>query len=76
MCAPFCTSPTDSSPRNVLTCNLALRQEAVATQLIDLGLAELRNVRDSVAPRSYVDLRSQAFFGSRAWLRKARSYMG
>ena len=44
---------TDSIPQNVLACNLALGQEAVATRsLIDLGLAELRNVRDSVAPRS------------------------
>ena len=45
---------TDSIPQNVLACNLALGQEAVAsyTVLIDLGLAELRNVRDSVAPRS------------------------
>ena len=36
MCAPFCTSPncsTDSSPQNVLTCKLALGQEAVATRL-------------------------------------------
>ena len=35
MCAPFCTSPncsTDSSPQNVLTCNLALGQETVVTQ--------------------------------------------
>ena len=35
MCAPFCTSPncsTDSSPQNVLTCNLALGQEVVATR--------------------------------------------
>ena len=52
MCAPFCTSPnrsTDSSPQNVLTCNLALGQETVATRfIIDLGLAELRNVRDRV----------------------------
>ena len=28
-------------------------------RLIDLGLAELRNVRDSVAPRSYVDSSGQ-----------------
>ena len=35
--------------------------------VIDLGLAELHNVRDSVAPRSYVDSRSQAFFDS--WAR-------
>ena len=52
MCAPFCTSPnrsTDSSPQNVLTCNIALGQETVATRfIIDLGLAELRNVRDRV----------------------------
>ena len=33
----------------VLTYNLALGQETVATRCIDLGLAELRNVRDSVA---------------------------
>ena len=48
----FCTSPncsTDSSPQNVLTCNIALGQEASYTVLIDLGLAELRSVRDSVA---------------------------
>ena len=51
MCAPFCTSPncsTDCSRQNVLTCNLALGQETVATRFIDLGLAELRNVRDRV----------------------------
>ena len=74
MCAPFCTSPncsTDSSPQNVLTCNIALGQEASYTVLIDLGLTELRNVRDSDAPRSYVDSRSRAFSDSRAWLRKA-----
>ena len=38
MCAPFCTSPncsTDSSPQNVLTCNLALGQETVATRFIN-----------------------------------------
>ena len=40
---------TDSSPQNVLTCNLASGQETVATRfIIDLGLAELRNVRDRV----------------------------
>ena len=37
--------------------------------VIDLGLAELHNVRDSVAPRSYVDSRSQAFSDSWAWAR-------
>ena len=36
---------TDSSPQNVLTCNLAVGQEA-----IDLCLAELRNMGNSVAP--------------------------
>ena len=74
MCAPFCTSPncsTDSSPQNVLTCNIALGQEASYTVVIDLGLTELRNVRDSAAPRSYVGSRSRAFSDSRAWLRKA-----
>ena len=79
MCAPFCTSPncsTDSSPQNVLTCNIALGQEASYTVLIDLGLAELHNVGDSAAPRSYIDSRSQAFSDSRAWLCKARSYIG
>ena len=47
------------------------------TVLIDLGLTELRNVRDSAAPRSYlaIDSRSRAFSDSRAWLRKARSYI-
>ena len=79
MC-PFLHSPncsTDSSPQNVLTCNIALGQEAVAIRfLIDLGLMELHNLRDSVAPRSYVDSRSQTFSDSRAWLRKARSYIG
>ena len=78
MCASFCTSPncsTDSSPQNVLTCNIALGQEASYTVLIiDLGLTELRNVRDSAA-RSYVDSRSQAFSDSQTWLRKARSYI-
>ena len=37
MCALFCTSPncsTDSSRQNVLTCNLALGQETVATRFI------------------------------------------
>ena len=56
MCARFCTSPnssTDSSPQNVLTCNniISLGQEASYTVLIDLGLTELRNVRDSDAQR-------------------------
>ena len=77
MCAPFSTSPncsTDSSPQNVLTCNIALGQEASYTVLIDLGLAALHSVRDSVAPRSYVDSRSH--FDSQEWLRKARSYIG
>ena len=41
------------------------------TVLIDLGLAELRNVRDSVALRSYADSRSQAISDSRAWLCKS-----
>ena len=60
----------------VLTYNLALSQETVATRFkIDLGLAELRNVRDSVALRSYVDSRSQAFSDSRAWLCKS-TYIG
>ena len=74
MCVPFCTSPncsTDSSPQNFLTCTIALGQEASYTVVIDLGLTELRNVRDSTAPRSYVDSRSRAFSDSRAWLRKA-----
>ena len=78
MCARFCTSPnssTDSNPQNVLTYNniISLGQEASYTVLIDLGLTELRNVRDSDAPRSW---RSRAFSDSRAWLRKARSYIG
>ena len=52
--------------------NLALGQETVATRFIDLGLANLRNVQDSVAPpRSYVDSRSQAFSDSWAWLCKS-----
>ena len=55
---------------------LSLGQEASYTVLIDLGLTELRKVRDSAAPRSYVDWRSRAFSDSRAWLRKARSYIG
>ena len=67
---------TDSSPQNVLTCNIALGQEASYTVLIDLDLTELRNVRDSAAPRSYVDSRSRAFSDSQAWPRKARSYIG
>ena len=69
MCAPFATvlnCSTDCSPQNVLTCILALDQETVATRFkIDLGLAELA---DSVASRSYVDSRSQAFSDSWAWL--------
>ena len=68
MCARICTSPnssTDSSPQNVLT-YISLGQEASYTVLIDLGLTELRNVRDSAAPRSYVDWRSRAFSDSRA----------
>ena len=44
------------------------------TVLIDLGLAELRSVRDSVALRSYAD--SQSHSDSRARPRKARSYIG
>ena len=71
MCARICTSPnssTDSSPQNVLTYNniISLGQEASYTVLIDLRLTELRNVRDSAAPRSYVDWRSRAFSDSRA----------
>ena len=63
-------SSTDSSPQNVLTYNniISLGQEASYTVLIDLGLTELRNVRDRAAPRSYVDW---PFADSRAWLRKA-----
>ena len=79
MCACF-NSSTDSSPQNILTYNniISLGQEASYTVLIDLhvGLTELRNVRDSAAPRSYIDWRSRAFSDSRAWLRKARSYIG
>ena len=64
--------PMYPSPQNV---NIALGQEAVATQfLIDLGLAELHNVRDSAALQSYIDSWSQAFSDSQAWLHKARSY--
>ena len=75
----FCTSPncsTDSRPQNVLTCNIVLGQEATCsyTVVIDLGLAELRSVRDSVALRSYADSRSHS--DSRARPRKARSYIG
>ena len=73
----FCTSPncsTDSSPQNVLTCNIALGQKASYTVLIDLGLAELRSMQDSVALRSNADSRSH--FDSRARPRKARSYIG
>ena len=40
---------------------ISLGQEASYTVLIDLGLTELHNVRDSAAPRSYVDWRSRAF---------------
>ena len=32
-----------------------------SNMVIDLGLAELHNVRDSVAPRSYVDTESGFF---------------
>ena len=53
---PSPNSSTDSSPKNVLT-YISLGQE---------GLTELRNVRDSAAPRSYVDWRSRAFSDSRA----------
>ena len=63
MCARFCISPnssTDSSPQNVLTYNNIISLGSY-TVLIDLGLTELHNVRDSAAPRSYVDSRSQAF---------------
>ena len=45
------TCSTGSSPQNVLTCNIALGQEANYTVLIDLGLAELRSVRDSAKLR-------------------------
>ena len=40
--------------------------------MIDLGLAELHNVRDSVAPRSYV-VRLSLILGCGY---KARSYIG
>ena len=77
MCVRF-NSSTDSSPQNILTYDniISLGQEASYTVLIDLGLTELLNVRDSAAPRSYVDWRSRALSDSRAWLRKARSYIG
>ena len=54
MCARF-NSSTDSSPQNILS-YISLGQEASYTVLIDLGLTELRNVRDSAALRSYVRL--------------------
>ena len=75
MCALFAavlTAVHDSSPQNVLTCNIAFGQEASYTVLIDLGLTELRNVRDSAAPRSFVDSWSRVFSDSRAWFCKAR----
>ena len=50
-----------------------LGQEASYTVLIELGLTELRSMRDSVAPRSNVDSRSHS--DSRARLRKARNYI-
>ena len=71
--APVLTTHTDSSRQNVLTCNLALGQETVATRFdLHVGLAELRNVRDRVEA-TYIDSRIS---DSRAWLRKARSYIG
>ena len=55
MCAPFCSSPncsTDSSPQNVLTCNIALGQEASYTVLINTprsrGATQTRGVGHSL----------------------------
>ena len=55
MCAPFCSSPncsTDSSPQNVLTCNIALGQEASYTVLINRprsrGATQTRGVGHSL----------------------------
>ena len=67
MCAPFCNSPncsTDCSS-HMYSC---LGSGNCSNTVIDLGLVELHNVRDSVAPRSYVDSQSQAFSDSWAWL--------
>ena len=55
----------------VLTYNLALGQETVATRFNRPRSRGARNVRDSVALGSYVDSRSQAFSDSRAWRRKS-----
>ena len=46
---------------------------------MDIGLRDqivTCDVRDSIAPRSYVYSWSQAFSDSWAWLRKARRYIG
>ena len=64
---------TDSSPQNVLTCNIALGQEARAIYTV---LNRPRSPGATQRARSYVDSRSQAFSDSRAWIRKARSYIG
>ena len=55
----------------LVTYNVLGSGNCSCTVLIDLGLAELRNVRDSVALRSYTDSRSQAISDSRAWLCKS-----
>ena len=57
---------TESSPQNVPTWNLAFGQTHEAVH--GLELTELRSVRDSVSPRSYVTSQNQAFSGSPAWL--------
>ena len=73
LCSP-CHSPncgTESSPQNILTCDLALGQAAVHG--LELSFMELCNMQHSGCSAK---LCSQAFSGSRAWLRKARSWLG
>ena len=63
MCAPFCNSPNCACSTDCrMFSHVFLPWITVATRY--LGLAELHNVRDSVAPRSYVDSRSQALSDS------------
>ena len=68
LCSHSCHTPVVQSLTlkniNVPTWNLALGDEAVHV----LELTELRSVRNSVSPRSYVASQTQAFSGSPAWL--------
>ena len=65
-----------ASPQNILTCYVTLGQEAVHGFFTIINLAEPLNVRDSVAPRSYIASWNQASSGTQKCFREVRSHMG